>query len=128
MNDLSDDEVMRRLNDIARVDAPIRSPQCEARHTGHRCPHTAVKMVRMHRWGSCEDPPDDAKDAERIDPDGNVVVVMCLGCAGYALRAAWQNVRRLDERIPPAMRPLRCPTCQRPTSRGEDLCMIEDLP
>jgi hypothetical protein len=117
------------LNDIARTDAPItRSTQCDARHRGHRCPATATKLVRMHRWGECEDPPDDAKDADRFDTSGNVVVTMCGPCAGYALQVAWQRARELAANIPPALHPVRCPTCLTPTTRGDDLCQIEDLP
>jgi hypothetical protein len=127
MNDISDDEVMRRLNEIARADAPMRSPQCEGRNRGHRCPATAVKLVRLHRWGDCTGEPDDADDAARIDPDGNVTAYMCGSCAGYALMAGWKQIRTLEERIPRNLWPITCPTCHRPTTRGTDLVMIEEI-
>jgi len=127
MNDLSDDEVLRRLNDIARTDAPVRSPQCEARFDGRQCPHTAVVLVRLHRWGECEDPADDAADAARIDPVGNVTAYMCQPCSGQALIAGWKKIRELQERIPRNLWPIHCPTCKRPTNRGEDIVQIEAI-
>jgi hypothetical protein len=128
MNDhLSDDEVLARLNDIARQDAPLRSPQCEGRYMGHQCARTAVKLVRLHRWGSCEEAADSPADAARIDPDGNVTAYMCLVCSGVALAEGWRQARALQDRIPRALWPIRCPICQRPTMRGDDLVMIEPI-
>lgn len=122
------DAIATAINEIARVDAPLRSAQCEARNNGRQCPHTAVNLVRMHRWGECEDPPDDGADAAWLDPDGNVVALMCAPCAGQALVSGWRAIRDLQARIPASLWPIHCPQCNRPTNRGGDLVQIEEIP
>lgn len=138
---ITDADILARLaeqiNDIARVDAPLEAPMCECKCTGSIEPHSdrpcnryATKFVRLHRWGFCEDNPDADGYAkpENVDADGNITAYMCSRCAGHALAIAWRNIRQCYANIPPGAGPPRCPTCNRPTTRGEDICGIEDIP